>query len=161
MIRKCTQADAQAICEIYNYYIENTAITFEEALLAPNDIAHRIKKLTEKHPWLVYEVNGEILGYTYAGEFKSRCAYRYTLETSVYLSYKHLSKGIGAELYSKLIEESRRIGIHSLIGVIAIPNEPSISLHKKLGFKFAGRLSEAGYKFNNWIDIEYWQLIIS
>lgn len=160
LIRNCTINDAQAICYIYNYYITNTVITFEESPLTPKDMAERIKTVTEKYPWLVYEDNGEVLGYAYAGEFKSRCAYRYTLETSVYLSHKHFSKGIGAELYGRLIEECRRIGIHCLVGGIAIPNDSSISLHKKLGFKLIGRLNEVGYKFNKWIDVEYWQLML-
>lgn len=160
MIRNCTINDAQTICDIYNYYIKNTTITFEEVPLIPKNISERIRKVTEKYPWFIYEFNGEILGYAYAGEFKSRCAYRYTLESSVYLSYKYISKGIGSELYIRLIDECRRIGIHSLIGVIAIPNEPSVSLHKKLGFKLAGKFSEVGYKFNKWVDVENWQLML-
>ncbi|MEI6057269.1 MAG: N-acetyltransferase family protein, partial [Lentisphaerota bacterium] len=99
MIRNCLISDAQAICDIYNHYIQNTVITFEESPLVTKDIAERIKTVTEKYPWLVYDINGEIMGYAYAGEFKSRCAYRYTLETSVYLSSEHTSKGIGTELY--------------------------------------------------------------
>lgn len=161
MIRNCLLQDAQAICNIYNYYIENTVITFEEGTIVPSIMEERIKALQSKgHPWIVYEENSQVIGYAYAGEFKSRCAYRFTLETSLYLSHKHLEKGIGSKLYSALIDKCRLMGIHSLVGIIAVPNEPSISIHEKFSFKKAGFLSEVGYKFNKWINVEYWQLML-
>ncbi|HBM15870.1 MAG TPA: phosphinothricin acetyltransferase [Lentisphaeria bacterium] len=161
MIRECFIEDAAEICRIYNYYVENTTITFEEEPLAPSEIEKRISNIQSKgHPWLVYEENLQIIGYAYASEFKSRCAYKYTLETSFYLSHEHLSKGIGTKLYTKLIDECRKIGMHSLVGVIAVPNIPSASICKKFGFQKAGIIKEAGFKFNKWIDIEYWQLIL-
>ena len=161
MIRNCLLQDAQAICRIYNHYIENTVITFEEEAVAPSDIAERIRIIQAKgHPYLVYEEDFKVIGYAYAGEFKSRCAYRFTLETSLYLSHVHLSKGVGTKLYAELIERCRMMKIHSLIGVIAVPNESSIAIHEKFGFKKAGFLSEVGYKFNKWIDVEYWQLML-
>ncbi len=161
MIRNCCISDAEAICDIYNYYVANTTITFEESPLLPSDIEERIKMLQSKnYPWLVYEVNSQVIGYAYAGEFKSRCAYRYTLEASLYLSHKHISKGIGTQLYKKLIDECRQLGIHALIGGVAVPNKPSTALHKKFGFQKVAHFPEVGYKFAKWIDVEYWQLLL-
>jgi len=159
MIRNCTFNDAKTICKIYNYYIKNTTITFEETALTPGDIEERIKVVTQKYPWLVYENNGKVIGYAYVGEFKSRCAYRFTAESSVYVDHSCQKQGIGFALYTELINRLKQQRIHSIIGVIAIQNDPSIRLHKKLGFEKVGVLKEVGYKFGRWVDVEYWQLI--
>lgn len=161
MIRDCNLSDAESICKLYNYYIKNTTITFEETPLTPGDIKERIKIVTQKYPWLVYEDNEKVIGYAYAGEFKSRCAYRFTVESSVYLDNSKHKKGIGTELYTELIKQLKQQKIHSAIGVISIPNETSIKLHEKIGFTKIGTLKEVGYKFNKWIDVEYWQLKLS
>lgn len=160
MIRNCTTADAAAIAEIYNYYIENTIITFEEEPLDSLAIIQRLEKIHAGGlPWLVYEENSVVVGYAYAGEFRSRCAYRHTLESSVYLRHGLGGRGIGEKLYRELIQRLKTTGCHSLIAVVAAPNPASSKLHTRLGFNYTGTLSDAGYKFNRWIDTEYWQLI--
>lgn len=162
MIRDCTEADADAIAEIYNYYIQNTVITFEEVAVSSTEITERIRKINGLGcPWIVYEIDGNIIGYAYAGEFRSRCAYRQTLESSVYLRSEYAGNGFGSKLYQELIVRLRKTACHSLIGVVAVPNPASSQLHMRLGFNYVGLLRDSGYKFNRWIDTEYWQLLLS
>ena len=162
MIRNCTIADATAIAEIYNYYIQNTIITFEEELVNSAEIIQRMEKIHASGlPYLVYEEDGVIIGYAYAGEFRSRCAYRHTLESSLYLRNGYSGRGIGEQLYRELIERLKKTDCHSLIGVVAAPNPASSKLHMRLGFNYSGTLRDAGYKFDRWIDTEYWQLVLA
>ena len=100
MIRKINENDIQQICDIYNYYILNTTITFEEKPLLYEEMKTRINDITENLPWFVYEENSEILGYCYASKWKGRCAYRFSVESTVYVKNDVLSKGIGTKLYS-------------------------------------------------------------
>ena len=160
MIRDIRVNDAQWICEIYNYYVLNTIFTFEETEVSKEDMGIRIERTIQKLPWIVYEVNGEILGYAYASEWKSRCAYKNSLETTVYLKPDESGIGIGSVLYSKLINRLKSMNYHALIGGISLPNEASIALHEKYGFEKIGQFREVGYKFEKWIDVGYWELII-
>ena len=159
MIRNATYNDAAAITEIYNYYVLNTAFTFEEAPVSPDEMQRRITDVQIRFPWLVFEENGLIIGYAYACPWKPRTAYRNTVESSVYLQPTHTGKGIGRILYSKLINELRDLNIHAVIGGIAQPNETSIKLHENLGFKKIGLFSEVGWKLGQWVDVGYWELI--
>ena len=134
-IRACTAADATAICDIYNRYVRETVITFEEAPVATAEMAQRIRDVTAHLPWLVAEEQGAILGYAYATPWKARSAYRFSVETTVYVAPGHMRRGLGAALYRQLIEELRQRGVHAAVGGIALPNEASIALHEKLGFK--------------------------
>lgn len=160
-IRPAKQTDALGISEIYNHYIENTIITFEEKCISPAECADRIVKTTAaKHPWLVYEENNTVHGYAYASSWQSRCAYRYSAETTIYLAHTETGKGIGTALYNQLIDELKQSELHSLIAGIAIPNESSIALHENLGFKKIAHFNEVGWKFDKWIDVGYWELLI-
>lgn len=161
MIRNAKPEDAQDICDIYNYYVLNTIVTFEEDIVLADDMADRITKVSEKYVWLVYEQEGEIIGYAYAGEWKSRCSYRFSAESSVYLKNGFSGKGIGAKLYDALLKELNKTNIHAVIGGISLPNEGSIALHEKFGFEKIAQFKEVGYKFNKWIDVGYWEKIIS
>lgn len=161
MIRNAKPEDAQTICDIYNYYVLNTIVTFEEDSVLADDMADRIKKVTEKYTWLVYEQKGEIIGYAYAGEWKSRCSYRFSVESSVYLKNGFSGQGIGSKLYEALFKELEKTDIHAVIGGISLPNEGSIALHEKFGFEKIAQFKEVGYKFNKWIDVGYWEKIIS
>ena len=158
MIRKVRIDDAERICEIYNYYIENTVITFEEAAVAPREMEVRIQEVTGTLPWYVNESDGEISGYAYASKWKGRCAYRYSVETTVYIAHGEGRQGLGTELYSRLIESLKEDGYHTALAGIALPNEASRGLHEKLGFRKAAHFSEVGYKFDKWIDVGYWEL---
>lgn len=161
MIRNVQLSDAKRIAEIYNPYIKDTIITFEEELVTERDIAERIKYITTKNlPYIVYEENGDVVGYAYLSNWRTRSAYDITLETSVYIDEKAQAKGLGSILYAELINKAREINIHSLIGVISLPNPISQKLHEKFNFKLVGNFKESGLKFNKLIDVEFWQLIL-
>ena len=160
MIRDVKGHDVAAICSIYNYYIENSVTTFEEQSVSVPEMKKRIKEITKELPWLVYEENGSVLGYAYASKWKSRCAYRYSAESTVYLSRMSLGKGIGTQLYVALIDRLRRLSLHSVIGGIALPNPASVALHEKTGFEKVAHFKEVGWKMNRWIDVGYWELIL-
>jgi phosphinothricin acetyltransferase len=158
LIRKVEKSDYQQITNIYNEYIKNTIITFEEETVDSFEIGRRIE--SNPHTWLVWEESEEILGYAYSIQWKSRVAYRYSAETSIYLHNDHRGKGIGTMLYAELIDDLRQRDFHSVIGGIALPNDASISLHERLGFKKVAHFYQVGYKFNKWIDVAYWQLFL-
>jgi len=159
MIRNISIDDARQICEIYNFYVLNTIITFEEEEVAENEMKSRIEAITAKLPWIVYEKDGEIIGYAYASEWKSRCAYKHSLETTVYLKDGESGNGIGSMLYSELLKLLKAKNYHAAIGGISLPNESSIAIHEKFGFEKIGQFKEVGFKFNKWIDVGYWELI--
>lgn len=158
MIRTATEQDAEAISRIYNHYIANTVITFEEELLSSDDIANRIKAtLAAGLPWLIAEENNVVLGYAYANPWKNRSAYQFSVETSVYLDPNASRKGWGSQLYQALFAQLKHTKIRTVIGGITLPNPASVALHEKLGMHKSAHFSDVGYKFNQWIDVGYWQ----
>ena len=120
MIREIEPSDAQQISDIYNYYIKNTIITFEEELILESEMKDRIQ--SSKLPWLVIEKNNEVMGYAFASEWKARCAYRFSVEVSIYLDHKKTGRKIGTPLYEELISRLKKLKYHSLIAGIALPN---------------------------------------
>jgi phosphinothricin acetyltransferase len=155
-------ADSTAIVEIYNHYIRHTVVTFEETEVTVEQMLERINSVTSASlPWLVAEVSGQVVGYAYAGKFHSRSAYRFTVEATVYLENNASSKGIGTKLYEALLHHLKLQNFHSVIGIVALPNEASVKLHEKFYFKKIGHFSEVGYKFNQWLDVGYWQLVLN
>jgi len=159
-IRLATSRDASQIADIYNYYVENTCITFEEEPVPESEMQMRITDTLKEHIWLVYEEDGLILGYAYYSKWKVRTAYRFCAESTVYLRNGHTGKGLGEMLYRELIANAHEMKLHALIGGITIPNAPSIKLHEKFGFKKVGQLVEVGFKQNKWLDVGYWELIL-
>lgn len=157
MIRKATEKDIPAICSIYNYYVENTTITFEEQKVSHEEMSKRFQTIIKSLPYLVYEDDNQVIGYAYATPWKSRSAYRFSVESTVYLQNGLKGKGIGTKLYKVLLEELSKLDVHSTLGGIALPNAASIGLHEKLGFKKVAQLEEVGYKHDQWIDVGYWQ----
>jgi L-amino acid N-acyltransferase YncA len=156
-IRPCTPADVAAICNIYNYYIANTVITFEESPVSIVEMQNRIGITTQLFPWLVYEDKGNILGYAYASKWKDRSAYKYTAEVTVYLHHQHCGHGIGSALYKALFEQLARKNIHALLACISIPNAASEKIHNHFGFRQVAHFREVGFKFGRWLDVGYWQ----
>jgi phosphinothricin acetyltransferase len=160
MIRQVKDSDAEAMCCIYNKYITGTRITFEETPLRAGEMVSRIKNITQNYPWLVYEDNGKIIGYTYASRWKDRSAYRYSVETGIYIDSDYLGKGIGSLLKAELLKALKEKSIHSVICGIALPNQASIALCEKYGFKKIAHFKEVGYKLDEWVDVGYWELIL-
>lgn len=161
MIRSATPADAAAIAGIYNYYITDTIVTFEETTVTGGEMAGRIAAvLGAGHPWLVVEDQGAVVGYAYASAWKGRCAFRFSLETTVYLQHGAMGRGLGAALYRQLIARLRELKYHVAIGGIALPNDASVRLHEKLGFRKVAHFTEVGYKFGRWLDVGYWELLL-
>lgn len=161
-IRTATAADAEPICAIYNHYITQTTISFEEEPVMPAEMARRIADVTAgKLPWLVLCDGGTLIGYAYATKWRVRQAYRFSVETSVYLDCQRTGQGAGRVLYEALLEELRQRGLHLAIAGIAQPNEASVRLHERLGFNKVAHFGEVGRKFGNWVDVGYWQLQLS
>jgi len=158
MIRPATAADAEPIALVYNYYVLETVITFEEEPIAPTDMAERIAQTNAAGlPWLVAEQGGSVIGYAYASKWRPRSAYRFSVETTVYLAPDCYGKGVGTSLYRELQTRLKEMHFHTAIGVIAQPNPASEALHEKLGYRKVAHFKEVGFKFGRWIDVCYWQ----
>ena len=158
MIRPATLADAEAIAHIYNHYVLETVITFEEVAIPPTEMAERIARTNAAGlPWLVAEQDGRVIGYSHASKWKDRTAYRFSVETTIYLVPDCQKKGIGTSLYRELHARLKQMNMHSAIGGIIHPNPPSEALHEKLGYRKVAHLKEVGFKFGKWIDVCYWQ----
>ena len=157
-IRTAHSSDAGQIAEIYNHYIANTIVTFELSEIDEKEMASRISKIGKNYPFQVLELEGQILAYAYASEWKSRQAYQYTCESSIYVKRTFLGHGYGFMLYKSLMEELSTSKYTKVLGGISLPNEASIHLHEKLGFTHSGTLEKVGFKFGKWIDVGYWQL---
>ncbi|HXC59636.1 MAG TPA: arsinothricin resistance N-acetyltransferase ArsN1 family B [Steroidobacteraceae bacterium] len=160
MIRPAKSEDAAQICDIYNHYVRETVVTFEESPVSANEMAQRIADITTGLPWLVWEEDAVVLGYAYAGPWRVRAAYRHSVEASVYLRADATGRGIGSSLYRGLIEDLRRRDIHAVIGGAALPNPRSVALHEKLGFEKVAQFQQVGFKFGRWVDVAYWELVL-
>ncbi len=159
-IRDASVADASAIASIYNWYIENTTVTFELEPLSDSVMAERIKQAEPNNPWIVLEQEKSVIGFADVTPWKSRAAYRLAKETSVYVRHDSIGRGVGAKLMRTLIDKTLLEPIHVLIAGITLPNVASVALHEKLGFCYVGKFTEVGYKFDQHIDVGYWQLIM-
>ncbi|HUI29437.1 MAG TPA: GNAT family N-acetyltransferase [Candidatus Acidoferrales bacterium] len=160
MIRIVGLSDAQAICDIYNEYVKNTSVTFEEIPVPLDEMMGRIKTAMQNYPWLVYEIDGKVVGYTYGRTWRDRAAYRKSVETGTYIDSRFIGKGIGSQLKKELLRILKEKSFHAVISGIALPNPASIALNEKFGFKKVAHFKEVGYKFNKWIDVGYWELIL-
>lgn len=161
MIRSATVADAQALCDIYNPYVEQTVITFEEETVDAATMAQRIVDIQQRHMWYVAEDAGRIVGYAYAAPWRTRTAYRFAVETTVYLAKGAERRGLGRALYDKVLTALRAGGFHSAMGGIALPNDASVGLHEAMGFVKVAHFTDVGFKFDRWIDVGYWELVFT
>jgi len=159
-VRPATPDDAEAIAGIYRPYVEGATVSFETDSPDADEMHKRMLASNGYLPWLVVTEGAAatVMGYAFAGPFRDRPAYRYTIETSVYLAQAALGKGYGRQLYDALIDTVRAQGFAHAIGVITLPNDWSIRLHESVGFKRTGVLREAGYKNGRWIDVGFWQV---
>ena len=161
MVRFALPEDAEHIAEIYNHYVITSIITFEEVEVAASEMANRILEIQSAPlPWLVALNGGRIVGYAYAGKWKTRAAYRFSTEVTVYVRHGLGGTGVGSELYGQLLSALKSGGMHAVMGGIALPNDASVRLHEKFGFKKVAHFKEVGFKFNHWIDVAYWQVTL-
>lgn len=160
MIRDVVESDSATLSDIYNYYIANSVITFEEQLISANNMKNRITDISNDNlPWLVAENNEKkVVGYAYASRWRARSAYRYSVEITVYLDHTTKNKGLGTQLYQALFNELEQKSIHTVIGGITLPNDASVALHEKFGMEKVAHFKEVGYKFNQLLDVGYWQV---
>lgn len=162
LIRPAVECDAQPIADIYNHYVLHSCITFETEPVGAATMARRMAEIEgELLPWLVAHVDERVVGYAYASKWKGRSAYRYSVESTVYLDPTHTSRGIGQLLYRALLAAIRARSMHTIIGGIALPNPSSVALHERLGFKKVAHFEQVGYKKDQWIDVGYWQLLLN
>lgn len=159
-IVRVSPSDAEAIAEIYNHYVHHSIATFEEQPVSPEEMTARISKVESQNlPWLVLTTNDELKGFAYAAGWRERSAYRYSVELTIYLADDAAGKGWGTKLYQALFDELRQLNLHSALAGISLPNEASIKLHEKMGMTKVAHFSEVGFKFGQWIDTGYWQII--
>lgn len=160
VIRPASPEDGEALLDIYAPYVRETAISFEYDVPSPEEFRERIRKALERYPYLAAEAGGELLGYACAGPFKSRAAYGWAVETSIYLRRDKQGLGLGRRLYGALEELSRAQGVQSLNACIACPEteDPcltwnSVNFHAHLGFRLVGVFYRCGYKFGTWYNM--------
>ncbi|HLO20021.1 MAG TPA: GNAT family N-acetyltransferase [Sphingomicrobium sp.] len=154
-IRLADAGDAAAIAAIYRPYVERSHFTFEEI---PPDAAGIEARMTNPiHPWLVAEEDGRVLGYASTSPMRNRAAYRWSVETGIYLEPGAQGRGIGRKLLAAHLELLERQGFVTAIAGIALPNEASVALHEKLGFTLSGVERGVGFKFGQWVDVGRWQ----
>jgi len=156
MIREALDSGTKFISEIYNYYIANTYITFEMEPVTVEEIANRMEKYKQIGDYLVYEDDGNVIGYCYVSRFRERKAYENTVESTIYLKHGSGGKGVGFRLYSELMTKISA-KYHVIVAGIALPNEASVRLHEKCGFKNVGHFPAVGRKFDQWVDVGFWQ----
>lgn len=152
-IRLATIEDAEVIYNIYEPYILNTVITFEYDKVPIENFRDRMRMVTDKFPWLVYQVDGEVVGYAYCSLHRERVAYGWDCECSVYLKEGFYGRGIGTSLYKALFMIMEELGYYNVYSLICIPNENSVALHKKFGFEEVGIYYNTAYKHGSWRDL--------
>lgn len=158
-IRAARPEDAAAIAAIYAPYVLTGVVSFETEVPDARAMRRRMEAADGVFPWLV-ATNGDedgVLAYAYAAKFRERAAYRWVVETSIYVAAAVQGQGVGRLLYEALIDTLRAQGFTQAIGAIALPNDHSIALHEAVGFRRAGFFREVGYKHGRWIDVGYWQ----
>ena len=161
MIRPVRADDCESIARIYNHYVLNTLITFEEQAVSGAQIEERTREVAAAGlPWLVAEQAGQVLGYAYASRWKARSAYRFSVEITVYLDPDFVGQGQGSQLYERLFSLLRENGAHAVIGGVALPNPASVALHEKFGMQQVAHFREVGFKLGRWVDVGYWQVTL-
>ncbi len=157
-IRLARRSDAAAIERIYAPIVRDTHISFETSAPGVAELEARISKTLRQYPWLVCLIDDKLAGYAYASAFRSRYAYQWTTETTVYVHGDFQRRGLSRALYHSLIAILRAQGYCMAIGVIALPNPASIRAHEALGFRKIGIFEKVGFKAGNWRDTGWWQL---
>jgi phosphinothricin acetyltransferase len=160
-VRTATEDDLVRVCEIVNHYIEHSVFNFRTEPQRIEDLRAVWTQRHQRFPWLVAVVDGRVIGVAYAGPWNERAAYRWTVETTVYVDGPAHRRGVGDALYAELLDRLRRHGFHSAVAVIALPNDASVRLHERHGFDRVGHLREAGFKHDAWHDVGFWQCLLN
>jgi phosphinothricin acetyltransferase len=150
--------DGAACAAIYALDVEDGPVSFEEVAPDAAEMSARIERTAATHPWLVAESGGEVLGYAYACPHRSRPAYRWAVDVSVYVAAGRRGEGHGRRLYSELFERLRALGFRTACAGITLPNPASVALHERLGFVPLGVFGAIGWKAGAWRDVGWWQL---
>lgn len=157
-IRPAVRSDAAALLAIYAPYVVGSAFTFELEAPSVAEFSDRIEQVSAKTPWLVCEREGMVAGYAYASEHRSRKAYQWSVEVSVYVREVFRKQGVARELYGILFARLQELGYFNAYAGISLPNGPSIALHESLAFEAIGVYRSIGYKLGAWHDVGWWQL---
>lgn len=156
-IRLATPADGAAFAAIYGPVCLDTAISFETEAPTAEEMARRVAAVLPGLPWLVYEAEGEVLGYACAKPYNERAAYLWTLEATIYVAAAGRGRRIGSALYTALLALVTAQGYHSISAGITLPNAASVRLHEAFGFAPVGVYADAGFKHGAWHDVGYWR----
>lgn len=159
-LRLIDNADTQAVLDIYRYYVENTAISFEYEAPSLEEHQQRINTNTINYPWLVCLYNNKIIGFAYGSTHRYRTAYQWSPEATIYLAPDFHTKGFGRILYETLFSLMKLQGYYNVFAGVALPNEKSLCFHQALGFKEIGTFKNVGFKHGHWHDTHWFQLIL-
>jgi phosphinothricin acetyltransferase len=160
-VRLAREEDAGPICELVNHYIETTIFNFRTEPQTVEEWRDAWAELHERFPWVVATVDERVVGIAYAAPWKERAAYRWTVESTVYVEPGAQRQGIGDALYTELLERLRRQGFRSVMAVIALPNDASVRLHERHGYAQVAQLVDAGFKLGGWHDVGFWQRLLA
>ena len=154
-IREAVSADVPAMLAIYAEYVTQTAVSFEYEVPSEAEFTRRLTEHTAVYPWLVWEEDGRVLGYCYAGRAFERAAYAWNAEISCYLAHEAQHRGIGRQLYARVEELLRRQGCRKVFAIVTSANELSLAFHRAIGYRDAACFRQVGYKFGRWYDVTW------
>ena len=157
VIRPIEERDIPACTRLYNYYIRETTVSFEEEELSVDAFAARVRRISAEYPYLVAERDGQVVGYAYLDRYSERTAYRFTADLSIYVAHDCLAAGAGAARLAEVERRGRAQGIRNIVSIITGKNARSLGFHQKHGFREVGRLEQVGYKFGEWLDVIFMQ----
>ena len=159
-IRPATRSDAAAVAAIYAPYCEGSAVSFEQVAPTAEDMARRIDTVIARRPWVVLEDDGAVVGYAYAAPHNERWAYRWSVNTAIYIRGTHQRRGAGRALYGTLFDLLRHLGYYKAVAGITLPNPASVGLHEAMGFELVGVYRDIGHKLGAWRDVGWYQASI-
>ena len=159
-IRPATEADLAAINNIYNHYVQHSTCTYQEEPESLDGRRQWFRHHGEKHPVIVAEIGGQVVGWGSLSAYHARSAYRHTVENSVYVHHEYHWRGIGSLLLHELIVRARNFGHHAIIAIIDADQPASVALHAKFHFEKVGHMKQIGFKFGRWLDVVYMELIL-
>lgn len=156
-VRLAREPDAAAVAALYAPFVAGTPVSFETVPPDEPEMAIRIRRALETHPWLVWDEDGRVTGYAYAGPHRARAAYRWGVDVSAYVAAAARRAGVGRALYDTLFRVLRAQGFHDAYAGITLPNPPSVAFHEAMGFTPVGVYRRVGYKLGEWHDVGWWQ----